>query len=187
MQEGAEYGDSLWRQIQTPPKQVFKEGKSQRGEGRNNLLDAQINRQARFARIYGFAYEGTYYELPEPAIFLVHGEGKNATEWKGTENAPGDLAARAPNDPSMSGVASADDQIANDIRVWPYDKADYSIRMDVMTGQLEQILLDIFFGFDSPAISGAKVSGAKVSGAKVSGAKVSGAKVSGAKARGSGD
>ncbi|MDX1742985.1 MAG: hypothetical protein R3186_05250, partial [Ruegeria sp.] len=71
-----------------------------------------------------------------------------------------------------------------DMRVWDYDKADYTMRMDVMTGQFEQVLLDIYFGFDSPAISGAKVSGAKVSGAKVSGAKVSGAKVSGAKVSG---
>jgi len=184
VQEGPELANTVWRQQLKPPKQAFKEDTLRsRGQGPNNLLDTQIDATSQFARIYGFAYEGTFYELPEPAIFMVHGPGKSATD----DNKPGNLAARAPNEPSQSGVAAADFQIANDIRVWSYDKADFSIRMDTMTGMLEQILLDLYFGFDSPAISGAKVSGAKVSGAKVSGAKVSGAKVSGAKARGSGD
>ena len=29
-----------------------------------------------FARIYAFSYEGTFYNLPKPAIFLVHGPGQ---------------------------------------------------------------------------------------------------------------
>ena len=95
--------------------------------------------------------------------------------------------SRAPTGPSLSGVGAADVQFADDIMVWAYDKADYTIRMDVETGMFEQVLLDAYFGGGGPAVSGAKVSGAKVSGAKVSGAKVSGAKVSGAKARGPGD
>ncbi len=175
---GAEFAGTIWRQKQVAPKQNFKEEKPRRqGLGKNNLLDSQLDRSAQFARIYGFAFEGTYYELPEPTVFLVHGDGEPAAAASGAD-------ARAPLDPSKSGVASADYQVSDDIKVWSYDKADYSIRMDVMTGMLEQILLDIYFGFDSPAISGAKVSGAKVSGAKVSGAKVSGAKVSGAKVSG---
>ncbi len=181
--EGVEFGDTVWTQTHTKDstKQLYKQA-GLRGRGGNNLLDAQLSLHAKFARIYGFAYEGTYFELPEPTIFLVHGEGKSATNG----DLPGGQGARAPLDPSITGVASAEYQISNDIKVWEYDKADYSIRMDVMTGMLEQVLLDVYFG-DGPGISGAKVSGAKVSGAKVSGAKVSGAKVSGAKARGSGD
>lgn len=159
--------------------------------GNNKHLDDQFTlgedkenpQEPGFAKIYGFAHEGTYYDLPEPAIFLVHGKGRSATD----DDLPGQLASRAPNEPSTSGVAAADFQIANDIRVWNYDKADQTMRMDVMTGMLEQVLLDVYFGYEGGSVSGAKVSGAKVSGAKVSGAKVSGAKVSGAKARGSGD
>lgn len=146
---------------------------------------------ASLARIYGFSWEGAYYEFDEPVIFLVHGRGKFVNKVGagpgGERNAPGDLASRAPNRPDRTGVAAADFQFADDIRVWSYDKADYTVRMDVMTGMFEQVLLDVYFGFDEPGITGAKVSGAKVSGAKVSGAKVSGAKVSGAKARGPGD
>lgn len=158
--------------------------KSNNGQGNNKHLEKQLgdegNNKAQFAKIYGFAYEGTYYDLPEPVIFLVHGNGKEVAK----ANVPDDNASRAPKNPSIGGVAAADYQVADDIRVWNYDKSDQTMRMDVMAGQFEQVLLDIYFGFDSPAISGAKVSGAKVSGAKVSGAKVSGAKVSGAKVSG---
>lgn len=167
-------------------KQRFKKLESRKfvsRSGKNKQLDDQLSEDAGFARIYGFAFEGTYYELPEPTLFLVHGDGESATD----DNAPDGGGSRAPLSPSQSGVASAEYQISNDIRVWAYDKADYSIRMDTMTGMVEQVLLDVYFGFDEPSIVGAKVSGAKVSGAKVSGAKVSGAKVSGAKARGPGD
>ena len=183
--QGEDYGDTFWEQLMPMvARQKFKEvpRRGGRGRGRNNQLDDQLGGDARFARIYGFSYEGTYYELPNPTLFLVHGEGESATD-----NAPPDQASRAPFNPSQSGVAAADFQFADDIMVWAYDKADYTIRMDVATGMFEQVLLDAFFGGGGPAVSGAKVSGAKVSGAKVSGAKVSGAKVSGAKARGPGD
>jgi uncharacterized protein YjbI with pentapeptide repeats len=80
-------------------------------------------------------------------------------------------------------VTAADFQLADDLRVWSYDKADYTIRMDVETGMFEQVLLDMFFGGDG-GVSGARVSGARVSGARVSGARVSGARVSGARISG---
>ncbi len=184
---GNTFTDTEWRQTdadrtdqtfdEIDDKAQKKKKKGGRAKGRNQLLRSQYSPDAKLARIYGFAYEGTYYELPEPVIFLVHGPGETAAADSGA-------MARSPKSPSESGVASADYQVADDIMYWPYDKADYTVRMDVMSGQFEQVLLDIYFGFDSPAISGAKVSGAKVSGAKVSGAKVSGAKVSGAKVSG---
>ncbi len=163
-----------------------------RGRGVNNFIGDQFGGDARLARIYGFAYDGTYYEMPEPTIFLVHGAGESATggnlprgfslETSGRDTTR--QTARAPMNPSVSGVAAADYQMASDIRVWNYDQADYTIRMDIAAGQLEQVLLDVYFEYDAPMMAGAKVSGAKVSGAKVSGAKVSGAKVSGAKVSG---
>ncbi|WP_424831940.1 hypothetical protein [Ruegeria sp.] len=176
---GEEKGFWLQRGNFSKGRQRFKEISEKKAKGQNSFLSKQLGDDARFAKIYGFAYEGTYFDLPEPTIFLVHGEGDSATDG----DSPGGLASRAPNNPTLSGVAAADFQIADDIRVWDYDKADYTIRMDVMTGMFEQVLLDVCLG-DGVGISGAKVSGAKVSGAKVSGAKVSGAKVSGAKVSG---
>ena len=134
------------------------------------------------ARIYGFTYEGTYYDLPKAILFGVHGEGELVTD-----NANGPYQSRAPRHPSLGGVAAADFEFADDIRVWSYDKADYTIRMDVETGMFEQVLLEAFFddgGTGWGRVSGAKVSGAKVSGAKVSGAKLAGAKLGGYRFRG---
>ena len=137
VQRGNRFGNSFW--VQTSPnaaaRQTFRNAGGRRGLGRNSQLDNELDNDSCFARIYGFSYEGTYYELPNPTLFLVHGEGESATD----DNSPGILASRAPNDPSQSGVAAADFQIADDIRVWAYDKADYTIRMDVETGMFEQV------------------------------------------------
>jgi len=198
IRRGRQFKHSFWQQVaNNHRKQLFVEQDDRRrGSGVNNFIGDQFGGDARLARIYGFAYDGTYYELPEPTVFLVHGDGQSATggnlphgfklQKSNDANATDttEQTARAPMNPSVSGVAAADYQIASDIRVWNYDQADYTIRMDITAGQLEQVLLDIYFEYDAPMMSGAKVSGAKVSGAKVSGAKVSGAKVSGAKVSG---
>ncbi len=191
VQEGKQHAKTFWKQKARKKQDLqyfIDRGKRRKGWGANNFVGEQFEKDPSLARIYGFAYDGTYYELPEPTIFLVHGEGESATD----HNIPENQAGRAPLSPSESGVASADYQMSNDIRVWDYDKADYTIRMDVLTGQFEQVLLDLFFGSDGPSmsgarVSGARVSGARVSGARVSGARVSGARVSGARARGSED
>ena len=187
VKKGDDYERTFWKQTEDPAanKQEFAFKKNRRrGQGLNNFLGDQFLDGARFAKIFGFSYEGVYYELPEPSIFLVHGKGDPVNRNGGNDDAPGNLASRAPNKPDLTGVATADYQFADDIRVWDYNKADYTVRMDVLSGQFEQVLLDIYFGFDSPAISGARVSGARVSGARVSGARVSGARVSGARVSG---
>ena len=44
--------------------------------GGNQFLRAQLNApNAGFARIYGFSFEGHYYDLAKPVIMLVHGPG----------------------------------------------------------------------------------------------------------------
>ncbi len=148
--------------------------------GKNKQLGDQLDDDARFARIYGFSYEGTYYELPNPTLFLVHGDGESATDG----NNPGNLASRTSNDPSVSGVGAADFQIADDIRVWAYDKADYTIRMDVETGMIEQILLDVFFGVEAPMVAGGRVAGGRVAGGRVAGGRVAGGRVAGGRVSG---
>jgi hypothetical protein len=133
------------------------------------------------ARIYSFSYEGAYYDLPRPALFLVHGPGVLVTSVSPKSGAGVGTPTRAiaPGEPSLSGVAAADFQFADGIMAWSYDKADHTIRMDVEAGEFEDVLLNMFFGGGGPAVSGARVSGARVSGARVSGARVSGARLSG--------
>jgi len=152
-------------------------------KGSNNLLGDQFyRRNSKFARIYAFSYEGAFYELPWPVLFLVHGKGKQVSPG----NAPGNLAARAPNNPSVTGLSAADFQFSDDVRFWSYDKADYTIRMDVETGMFQQLLLDVMFDGDGfgGGVSGASVRGASVRGASVRGASVRGASVRGASVRG---
>ena len=159
------------------------------GRGNNTFVGDQLDEDACFARIYGFSYEGDYFDLPSPTLFLVHGDGELASQ-KGKEQSKDNPSnrSRAPRDPFN----------------WRYGGSRFSICRTISgCGIMTRLttpsewtwrpvcssrfcstprLVTADFG-----VSGAKVSGAKVSGAKVSGAKVSGAKVSGAKARGPGD
>ena len=134
----------------------------------------------RFARIYGFSFEGRYYDLDAPIIMLVHGDGIIA------ELPASDArAARAPESPDKSGSAAQDHSFADDIRVWSYDKADFSIRLDAMSGPIEDILLECELGAGS--VSGGRVSGGRVAGGRVAGGRVAGGRVSGGRVSGGRD
>ena len=121
---------------------------------------------ARFARIYGFSYEGAYFECGVPVLFLVHGEGV------------------PPSDIKVPGPDPDDENFYKDLRAWSYDRSDETIRLDMDSGSFEEVLLSTIGGDGGPGVSGARVSGARVSGARVSGARVSGARVSGARISG---
>ena len=109
--------------------------------GHNNFLQRQLDdpqQQPRLARIYGFSFEGHYYDLAKPAIFLVHGGGHDPEAIR-----PGrQRYSRAPADADRTGVASQAGSYSDDIRVWSYDKNDFSIRLDTETGTFEEILLE---------------------------------------------
>ena len=107
--------------------------------GQNKFLQAQLeDSNSRLARIYGFSFEGQYYDLAKPALFLVHGDGEQADQPVGSEP----RKARAPDVADKTGVAAQGYSFPEDMRVWSYDTGDHSIRLDVETGTLEQILLD---------------------------------------------
>lgn len=175
---GAEH-KGFWVRAQSKKKAFRFRKFSQKALGKNNFLAAQ-REGGIFARVYGFSFEGIYYDLPRPTLFLVHGPGELVTDPQPNRN-----AARAPTNPSLTGLGAADFQFSDELYVWSYDKSDFTIRMDVETGMFEQVLLDVFFS-DGGGVSGARVSGARVSGARVSGARVSGARVSGARLSGGG-
>jgi hypothetical protein len=187
------------------------------GLGANKFLQKQLELEGNkdnpptLARIYAFSFEGAYYELPRPPIFLVHGSGTHVGSWADPSTmAQAGVAARDwdfsgnynphhhPN-PS-AGSARADDSASSsppphplsntDIYYWEYEKGDFSLRFDLEAGPFEQILLQTALrgggGVSGAGVSGAGVSGAGVSGAGVSGAGVSGAGVSGAGVSGAG-
>ena len=151
----------------------------------NDFLQDQLGafekdskRSPRFARIYGYSYEGHYYDLARPTIMLVHGPG---TDPEGPRPPAVPRVSRAPADVDRTGVAGMAGSYSEDIQVWSYDKADFSIRLDPDSGPLEQILLETELATEElqASYSGAH---ARVSGAH---ARVSGAhaRISGAHAR----
>jgi hypothetical protein len=117
--------------------------------GENRFLQRQLtahaddeNRSPRLARIYGFSYEGHYYDLARPAIFLVHGPGNDPEAFRpGAANNLEIRGDRAPADADRTGIAYTASSFSHDIKVWSYDKGDFSIRLDPDSGPLEQILL----------------------------------------------
>ena len=100
--------------------------------------EKEKGRAPRIARIYAFSFEGHYYDLAKPTLFLVHGPGKDANDER-----PGDRYALAPPDADHTGVAAQGYTFSDDMKVWSYDKGDFSIRLDVETGPFEEILLDM--------------------------------------------
>lgn len=124
--------------------------------------------KSQFARIYGFSYDGAYYEIPTPVLYLMHTEGAKAS----TVDVPGP-------DPKEK-------KFFESLLAWTVKRTDETVQLDLDQGKFEDLLLG-GTGSVGSRVSGAKVSGAKVSGAKVSGAKVSGARVSGARNNGASD
>ncbi len=98
-------------------------------------------------------------------------------------------AAQASADtPYIGRVEKPFPDFADNVRIWPYDKADFSLRLDPCSGPLESILLEAEIDDAELAdeMAGRKVSGRKVGGYLGRGRKVSGRKVgiSGRKIRG---
>ena len=162
----------------------LRRGSGNRRRGKNRQLEDQLTPDARFARIYGFSYEGSYYDLPKPVVFLVHGDGDLVTQEPPVP--PIVHAARAPGDSSRTGLAAAIFDFADGLRVWSYDQADYTIRMDVATGMFEQVLLDAMLdggpgGFDA---AGMNARGMNARGMNARGMNARGMNARGMNARG---
>jgi hypothetical protein len=110
--------------------------------GQNRFLRSQLDADDRqLSVIYSFAFEGRYYDLPRPTVFLVHGDGLPITPAGSGSRTNLDIAGVIAKEWEFSESLTPGDQKLNDLRVWEYDKGDFSIRMDIETGPLEQILL----------------------------------------------
>jgi hypothetical protein len=138
----------------SPPPERLPRG------GSNLFIQKQLeNADATLARIYAYSYEGGFYELAKPTIFLVHGRGRDP-EFPPAVDA---RATRAPGISEQTGLASQIGSFAKDMKVWAYDKGDFTIRMDVLTGPFDEMLLGMEAGGGDPrSLSGslARSSGA---------------------------
>jgi hypothetical protein len=97
---------------------------------------------ARFARIYSFSYEGQYYELPRPVLFLVYGPGRLVDE-----------KADKGFTIEKVGLAAKDWHFASDIRMWEVDDKAMSMCIDIESGTMKQMLLEPMFELDEDMAS----------------------------------
>jgi hypothetical protein len=151
--------------------------------GANRFLQEQLrDPDSYLARIYYFSFEGSLFELARPALFLVHGLGLEIDP-AAADDPDFDLLAKTPPRMTNTGLGWHFGSFASDMKVWVYDKGDFSMRLDVDTGPLEQILLAAESGTAMGVSNGAM---ARSSGAlaRSSGAM---ARSSGAMPRRSGD
>jgi hypothetical protein len=88
-----------------------------------------------FARIYGFSFEGHYYTLPRPVLFLVSGDGSTQSPDVATGGSPREFST------GSTGVEAKDWRFGTDIRVWAVDRDDVAVRLDVEVGTYDDVLL----------------------------------------------
>jgi hypothetical protein len=129
----------------TPPSHLER-------RGANKFLQEQlVATEAQLARIYAFSYEGVFVQLSRPTIFLVHGDGRDP-EFPPVKDSV--RASRAPTTSDYSGLVAQGGSFSSDMRVWAYDKGDFTLRLDVATGTFEQMLLEMeLAGSDGRGIS----------------------------------
>jgi hypothetical protein len=152
--------------------------------GTNQFLREQFKHPAaRLARIFSFSFEGTMYDLTRPSLFLVQGTGHDVDAPLPTGVQA--RLARAPGRISRTGVGWQDGDFSMDMRVWIYDKGDFSMRLDVDTGTFEHILLASELDDEALGRSGSGRSGSGRSGSGRSGSGRSGSGRSGSGRSGS--
>ncbi len=156
--EGDVDGGGPLGKARIPPKVVQDELKKKQYEQHPGRLERALRKvdydsdditknYARFARIYGFSYEGQYYELPRPVLFLVYGPGTEV-----------DDKIHEGFTIEQVGLAAKDWRFANDIRMWEVDDKAMSMCIDIESGTIKQILLEPMFELDEDMAFGGAAS-----------------------------
>lgn len=108
----------------------------------NKFLRNQLSAPgAGFARIFAFSYEAAFYELGRPAIFLVHGGGIDAEGTAFSLTKDQRLYSRMPSDTGRTGLSSVIGSFTGGMKAWAYDRADFTVRMDMDGGSFDTLLL----------------------------------------------
>lgn len=153
--------------------------------GTPGQLEQQLQaKDANFARIYGFAFEGLYRVLPRPALFLVHGAGLDAGQVMARLQPPQTLPTVTQGNEKAGGGPDLPGH--GELKVWSYDKADYSIRLDMHTGGFEQLLLEPSAALEARGMSvqGMSVQGMSARGMSTQGMSAQGMSAQGMRLRG---
>ena len=92
----------------------------------------------RLANIYGYGYEGRFFELPSPTVFLLSGDGESCQDDKFPQTRQG----------------------WQQHNKWTLDPADPSIRFEIASGTLEELLLESAETDDAMGEEGTLIRGA---------------------------
>ena len=105
------------------------------------VVDQLLSKDARIARIYAFSFQNEFFELARPALFVVNGDGDDPLR---DEKDPGGVWERRQYGYplGLTGLSQSGGGLATELRVWAYDRDDFSVRLDIMTGPFGRILLD---------------------------------------------
>ena len=114
-----------------------------------------------FVRIYSFSFEGHYYRLPRPLLFLLSGPGQRPDE---DRKAEGMFERHVAFSTKTSGTASRDWQFGDDIRVWAVDRKDLAVCLDVEVANYHELLLNSMVAGRGSASRGDMVSRGDVVG-----------------------
>jgi hypothetical protein len=113
----------------------------------NHLVVNQLTSpNATIARIYAFSFQNEFFELVRPALFVVNGDGEiplwsDADDPK--EPRTDDRVRRQYAYPiGLTGLTQMGGNLATELKVWAYDRDDFSVRLDIMTGSYDRILLE---------------------------------------------
>lgn len=77
------------------------------------------------ARIYAFSFQNEFFDLTSPALFLVPGAGEKVEETL-----------------DLTGLARIPDELNPTLTVWRVERGDLTIRLDIMAGSFNRVLLD---------------------------------------------
>lgn len=114
---------------------------------RNSFLVEQLSKSdANLARIYSFSYHNELFDLTKPAIFVVHGKGTDIELPNDETTQASRYLRKLPTFADRSGLAGQRGSFALDLKVWLYDRADFTVRLDTESGTFDQVLLDYELG-----------------------------------------
>lgn len=102
-----------------------------RGSATQLLRDELLSDDPQLARVYAFAFQNELFDMVKPALFVVNGPGTDLAGGVSKNSSVGTL-----------GVGQIGGLLASDLKGWAYDRDDFSVRLDVMTGPFDRILLD---------------------------------------------
>jgi hypothetical protein len=109
------------------------------------VVDQLLEDDARLARIYAFSFQNELIDLVKPALFVVNGDGVDPQGLEFRSRVAGGSTESVSIFGGAVGGTGLGEMLgtfAAGLKVWAYDRDDFSVRLDMTTGPFDRILLD---------------------------------------------